>query len=123
MSSPKGDIYTAPLPPGPTDHLEREGKEVQKAEVAYGTRKHYLKDRAGQLHINSQNTQNLGKVNIDQILDAGKTFMHIKHKDKAKEKSTNLGGQGNRDDSEKRQRRCVELPRREKLERIGMRNH
>lgn len=60
--------------------------------MAYGTRKHYLKDRAGQLHINSQNTQNLGKVNIDQILDAGKTFMHIKHKDKAKEKSTNLGG-------------------------------
>lgn len=34
--------------------------------------------------------------------------MDIKRKDKAKEKSTNLGGQGNRGDSEKRQRRCVE---------------
>lgn len=56
-----------------------------------GTRKYYLKDRAGQLHINSQNTQNLGKVKLDQTLDADKTFMHIKRKDKAKEKSTNLG--------------------------------
>lgn len=54
-------------------------------------RKHHL-DRAEQLPINSQNPQNLGKVKLDLIPDADKTFMHIKCKDKVKEKSTNLGG-------------------------------
>lgn len=43
-------------------------------------REHYLIDRAEQLHINSQNSQNLGKVKLDKILDADKTLMHIKQR-------------------------------------------
>lgn len=43
-------------------------------------RKPYLLDRAEQLHINSENAQNLGKVKLDQIPDADKTLMHIKQR-------------------------------------------